>query len=86
MYSDSPEDAFERGAGASLESVNSLFTNVTTATVMVFVVLVILSAYLAWRNGKLPLGELFSSIVKSVFFIVILLTFVGVVSTTATFK
>ena len=86
LMSVTPEDAFEKGAGFSLADINDLLTEYTALTVLLFISWGILSVYLAWRNGKSPVNELFSTIISSLLFVTILITFVAVVSTTATFR
>ncbi|MCP4324535.1 MAG: DUF3262 family protein [Alteromonadales bacterium] len=86
LVSVTPGEAFEKGAGFSLADINGLFTESTVLTVFIFISWGILSAYLAWRNGKSSFAELGGTVFYSLFFLVILITFIAVVSTTSTFK
>jgi len=81
-----PEEAFEKGAGFSLADINGLLSSNAGMAAFIFITWGILSTFIAWRNGKTSFAELGGTVFQSVFFLVVLLTFIGVVSTTSVFK
>lgn len=86
VLSDTPKDAFEKGAGFSLADISGLLSNNAGVAAFIFISWGVLSTFIAWRSGKISFAELGGTVFQSIFFLVVLLTFIGVVSTTATFK
>ncbi|WP_448570021.1 DUF3262 family protein [Thalassotalea ganghwensis] len=84
--SDSPEKAFEVGAGYEQTQLNGLFTEMTVFSAFMIIGFIIITAYVSWRNDKLSFASLGSVTIKGIFLIVLFVTAVGVISTTATFK
>lgn len=63
-------DAFEKGAGSSVSTVSNLFDSSLTGVVFIALAVIIVGAYVAWRNTEIKFDYFIHVVLRGFAFVV----------------